>query len=178
MLIQKYQESWENDFCVINKLIRKALSNIDIDIEHIGSTSVKNLAAKPIIDIDIVYNNAKSFDNIKLGLVQIGYFHNGDQGIKGREVFKRKDKKHSILDSIQHHLYVCQSNSVELHRHLSFRDYLRNNEKERKEYEAIKYKIAEKANQNQKKYAKMKEIAAKEFINSIIEKQQKNQNQI
>ncbi len=172
MLIQEYQERWVNDFNELKKVLGDNIPTNDLKIEHIGSTSIKGLAAKPIIDIDIVYEKPKSFLEIKMGLIKLGYYHNGNQGIPGREVFKRekKEKKHILLDSIKHHLYVCQKNSDELQRHLIFRDYLRENQKERIEYEKLKYKIAAMTNQNRKEYAKQKEAMAKEFVESILEK--------
>lgn len=172
MLIQKHQESWANDYKSLKKVFEEYVSTDDLKIEHIGSTSVKQLAAKPIIDIDIVHEKSESFRAIKRSLEQLGYYHNGNQGIVGREVFKRNknQENHVILDSIPHHLYVCQINSNELRRHLFFRDYLRVNQKEREEYEKLKYKIAEIANQDRKKYAKLKESIARAFVESILEK--------
>lgn len=172
MLIQNYQSSWIHDFNSIKEVIREALCDTEITIEHVGSTAIENLAAKPIIDIDIVYNKSVSFEAIKRGLEKLGYYHNGDQGIKKREVFKREklNKKHSILDFITHHLYVCPLHSKELQRHLIFRDYLIKNANEREAYQKIKFEIAEKANQDQKVYAKLKETMATEFIESILEK--------
>ena len=174
MLIQNYQENWVNDFDKIKKTLEGHIQTDGIQIEHIGSTSVKNLAAKPIIDIDLIYDTPESFKQIKMDLENIGYFHSGDQGITGREVFKREKKKekHSILDSIGHHLYVCLVNNEELQRHIAFRDYLRVNKKERIEYEAMKYNIAQKAAQDRKEYAKLKEFMARDFIEMIIRKSQ------
>ena len=100
MLIQPYQKRWEDDFKKLMKILTEHISTNDIKIEHIGSTSVKGLAAKPIIDIDIVYEKPASFKDIKIGLETMGYYHNGNQGIEGREVFKREKerKNHQILD--------------------------------------------------------------------------------
>ena len=178
MLIQEHQEYWENDFNELKKVLEENIPTNDIKIEHIGSTSIKGLAAKPIIDIDIVHEKSASFKEIKMGLEKLGYYHNGNQGIQGREVFKREKKgeNHITLDSIKHHLYVCHINSDELQRHLIFRDYLRENERERAEYEKLKYKIAEKTNQDRKKYAKLKEVMAKEFIELIIKKSKQVKN--
>ncbi len=172
MLIQEYQGEWLKNFSKLKRVFENNILTKDIKIEHIGSTSIKGLAAKPIIDIDIVYEKPESFEEIKISLKKLGYYHNGSQGIHGREVFKRKKKEenHIILDSIKHHLYVCQINSSELQRHMIFRNYLRENEKERAEYEKLKYKIAEMTNQNRKEYAKLKEVMAKEFVESIIQK--------
>ena len=172
MLIQEYRESWIEDFKAIKSVINDALMNLNISIEHIGSTAVPKLAAKPIIDIDIVYGNDVAFETIKRGLEKLGYYHNGNQGIINREVFKRKNwwSKHQILDKITHHLYVCPVDSEELQRHVAFRNYLIDNEAARTEYQKLKYEIAEAANQDKKQYATLKEVKARVFINSIIEK--------
>ncbi|MBK7869167.1 MAG: GrpB family protein [Saprospiraceae bacterium] len=172
MLIQIYQESWVHDFNKIKEVIKERLWDVAIQIEHIGSTAVKNLAAKPIIDIDIVYDKNTSFEAIKSRLEKLGYHHHGDQGINGREVFKRNtlNEQHPVLDTIKHHLYVCHIENEELQRHLVFRDYLIKHEQERKAYEQLKYEIAQMANQDRKVYAALKEMMAKAFIASILEK--------
>ncbi|WP_025664770.1 GrpB family protein [Aquimarina megaterium] len=172
MLIQNYQPGWAHDFNSIKEVIKEVLWDTEITIEHVGSTAVKDLAAKPIIDIDIVYGKNMSFKTIQRELEKLGYYHNGDQGIKEREAFKRKktDTKHSVLDFITHHLYVCPVHSRELHRHILFRDYLIKNTNEREAYQKIKLEIAKKANQDKKVYAKLKETMAKEFIESVLEK--------
>lgn len=180
MLIHPYQSSWKNDFEQIRKVIQTTLANLDITIEHVGSTAVPQLAAKAIIDIDIIFPPEVNFDDIRKGLESLKYFHNGNQGIHDRDVFKRKptNSKHKILDKISHHLYVCPVHSEELKKHLLFRDFLRRNEKERKEYEVLKMAIAEEANQNKKQYAHIKEIKARSFINSILEKANQEINQL
>lgn len=172
MLIQEYKETWVEDFKAIKSVFNDAFTNLNISIEHIGSTSVPKLAAKPIIDIDIVYGNDMSFETIKRGLEKIGYYHNGNQGIINREVFKRKNwwSKHQILDKITHHLYACPVDSEELQRHITLRNYLIANETARTEYQKLKYEIAEAANQDKKQYAALKEVKARAFINNIIEK--------
>ncbi len=176
MLIHEYQKSWAKSFIKIKEVIKTTIPNIVLEVEHIGSTSVKYLAAKPIIDIDLIYFHSKSFEKVKEGLENIGYYHNGNQGIEGREVFKRDKLKqnHPILDSIYHHLYVCHINNEELRRHLIFRDFLRANDNKRIEYEKLKISIAERANQDKKEYARLKEEMAREFIESIISRSTKN----
>ncbi len=78
------------------------LNGLGYTIEHVGSTSVPNLDAKPIIDIDIVFTESKTLPMIKAALEAIGYYHNGNQGIEDREVFKRNGKlNHSSLDTIK-----------------------------------------------------------------------------
>ncbi len=130
MLIQEYQKRWIEDFNRIKNEVAAALKGLEIVVEHVGSTAVPELAAKPIIDIDVVYSGNSDFDEIKERLRQIGYHHNGNQGIIRREVFKREKTgiKHEVLDVIAHHLYVCPVTSEELQKHILFRDYLVENE--------------------------------------------------
>ena len=172
MLIQAYQTNWVEHFLKIRTVIEEALYPIAVSIEHVGRTAVPNLAAKSIIDIDIVYEGNKAFEGIKTELEKLGYFHNGNQGIPNREVFKRSKipVSDAVLGGIVHHLYVCPSNSEEFAKHILFRDYLIANEDARVHYQNLKYAIAEEVNHDKKKYAALKEVRAKDFIISIIEK--------
>lgn len=172
MLLKGYTASWEYNFNKISHLIKDALPDTNISIEHVGSTSVPGLSAKPIIDIDIIFYLKADFDAIKRGLEKIGYYHNGNQGIPDREVFKRSNvgPKHNVLDTIIHHLYVCPDDSLELQKHILFRNYLKANEEARLQYQILKYAIAKEANQDRKKYTEFKEVLATEFINAILEK--------
>lgn len=172
MLIQEYNKNWAVQFRTLSQLIREALYPLSIAIEHIGSTAVPGLAAKPIIDMDLVYETGTAFEEIKIGLERTGYFHNGNQGIPGREVFKRNKTApaHKALDSIAHHLYVCPADSEELKKHLLFREYLKANEAARTQYQNLKYRVAAAAGQNRKKYAELKEQQAQAFISGILDK--------
>lgn len=172
LLIQAYNPQWATDFQAIQKILRAALVDLSVSIEHIGSTAVPGLAAKPILDIDIVMQEQTAFDTIKKRLATIGYNHHGNQDIPAREVFKRAatTAAQEVLDKVAHHLYVCPAGSEELQRHLRFRDYLRTHEAARMEYEQLKYAIAEEANHDRKRYVALKEIKATAFITAILEK--------
>ena len=118
-ILHPYTKNWITSFDLIKAQLQLALAEIDCVIEHVGSTAVPNLDAKPIIDIDIIFKEKESFELIKLRLESIGYYHNGNQGIEDREVFKRlANTENSILDAISHHLYVCPIFSKALERHL------------------------------------------------------------
>ena len=81
MLIHKYSSKWIRDFEEIKKEIDNGLQGLHYSVEHIGSTSVPLLDAKPIIDIDIIYYDDKEFHKIQSSLEHLGYYHNGNQGI-------------------------------------------------------------------------------------------------
>lgn len=171
MLIEKYTSNWIKDFENLQNEIQKLLCGLDFTIEHVGSTSVPNLDSKPIIDIDIIYFKKSDFEKLKSKLLKIGYYHNGNQGIEDRDVFKRNSElTNKILDKIQHHLYVCPVGSKALERHILFRNFLKNNDWARLKYQQMKYELAEQANQDRKKYAELKEQNVNDFIDLIIGK--------
>jgi len=172
MLLKKYTSDWINSFIDIKNVIDEALTGLEYSIEHVGSTAVADLDAKNIIDIDISHENEAEFDKIKARLLELGYYHNGNQGIEEREVFKRvRTTFNPVLDKISHHLYVCPVGSHALERHLLSRDFLRKNEWARIEYQEMKYELAEMAGQDKKRYAELKELNVNHFIDAIVEKQ-------
>jgi GrpB-like predicted nucleotidyltransferase (UPF0157 family) len=181
MLIVEYLTEWINQFQKIKEKLLEGMSGLPVTIEHVGSTSVPGLSAKPIIDIDIVYHGVSDFKRVKDSLESLGYAHNGNQGIEGREVFKRAGQKEDeILDKTAHHLYVCSYDCEELRRHILFRDYLRCHETARIFYQNLKYKIAIEAGEDRKTYAGIKELKANSFIDYIVElsKQDKSGSQV
>lgn len=174
MLIEIYNTNWIKNFAEINFEIKNALTGLTYSIEHVGSTSVPNLDSKPIIDIDIIYFNDIDFEKIKCGLERIGYYHNGNQGIKDREVFKRNGvSTNQVLDTIKHHLYVCSNDSKALERHILSRNFLQKNEWARLKYQQMKYEIAEKAGQDRKLYAFLKEQMTNDFIDFMLEEEKR-----
>lgn len=133
-----YDENWKVAFEKIKSEIQEAIGELIIGIEHVGSTSVEGLSAKPCIDIDVIIEDYSVFESVVKKLNEIGYVHEGNLGIKDREAFDYSEKSHLQ----KHHLYVCPKNSEELHRHITFRDFLRRNPEAVKEYGTIKEKAA------------------------------------
>ena len=134
VIVLPYNPAWRIAFVQIKAELEDALGDRIIGIEHVGSTSVEGMSAKPIIDIDVVIPDYTVFDEVVRALAGIGYTHEGDLGIKDREAFKYTDKPHLL----KHHLYVCPQNSAELHRHTTFRDFLRGNPDAVKQYSTVK----------------------------------------
>ena len=138
VVVAPYDAAWKNEFEKIKGELKNALGELIIGIEHVGSTSVEGLCAKPCIDIDVIIKDYSVFESVLKALEGIGYIHEGDLGIKGREAFRYTDKPNLMA----HHLYVCPQDSAELHRHLTFRDFLRSNPQAAAEYSAIKERAA------------------------------------
>lgn len=164
MVIQKYNPKWEEDFLEIKGFLEKNVTEY-ISIEHVGSTSVPGMNAKPVIDIDVVVEDREQFLRLKVQLEKLGYVHEGDRGISGREAFD--DSKVPI--QIEQHLYVCQKDNAELLRHLKFRDKLRANPELVKEYNGIKQEILSKVGEdNRAGYVQMKENEYKWFFDKVL----------
>ena len=134
VIVTPYNKAWESDFEAIRTELAAALGDLAIGIEHVGSTSVEGLSAKPCIDIDVVIKDYSVFDEVVGRLAAIGYIHEGNLGIKDREAFKYSDKPHLQ----KHHLYVCPQNSKELRRHITFRNFLKSHPEAVRQYGAVK----------------------------------------
>ena len=171
MVVVEYDKNWPSDFEKIKKEIEKAIIEPAV-IEHVGSTSIPGMKAKPIIDIDVGLNNWADFEAVKKALAEIGYEHEGDRGITGREAFCRNGKVHNeILDTIEHHLYVCSVDNTEFNRHILFRDYLRSHLETRDRYNQIKEEILAKVGVNNRAgYVQMKEEEYMDFFEDVIAK--------
>lgn len=137
VVVLPYDKKWEQDFEKIKMEISEVIGSFAIAIEHVGSTSVEGLPAKPIIDIDVVVKSGEVERAIR-ALENIGYIHEGNLGIEGREAFTYEGKEHLQT----HHLYVCPEDSPELKRHLAFRDYLRGHKDARVKYGNAKLEAA------------------------------------
>jgi GrpB-like predicted nucleotidyltransferase (UPF0157 family) len=124
-LVSEYNLAWPSWFLQIRELVAEKLGPTCLAIQHVGSTAVPGMTAKPIIDIVVVID-CDTFEIAKGLLDELGYRHEGDLGIQGREAFKLEDP---ILSARlpPHHLYVCPRESEELKKQVAFRDYLRAN---------------------------------------------------
>ena len=134
VIVLPYDRAWETAFEAIKTEIDAAIGDLIVGIEHVGSTAVEGMSAKPCIDIDVIIKDYSVFDTVVCRLEAIGYAHEGDLGIKDREAFKYSHKPHLQ----KHHLYVCPESSEELHRHITFRDFLRGNPEAVGKYSAAK----------------------------------------
>ncbi len=124
-LVSEYNPAWHSWFLRVRDVVAGKLGTTCLEIEHVGSTAVPRMTAKPIIDINVVIEPGM-FQTVAALLGELGYRHEGDGGIRGREAFKLENPDLSVRLPA-HHLYVCPRESEELRRQVAFRDYLRAN---------------------------------------------------
>ncbi len=166
-----HDPKWADIFKKLKDIYLEHLKDWVVEVEHVGSTAVPDLCAKPCIDIDIVIEDYSSFPDVKRKLSELGYDYEGDLGIEGREAFKRKDKNvpwdGSGSEKYDHNLYVCPENSRELERHLELRDHLRDDQKSRKRYGRLKRRLAKEHKDDIVAYTEGKT----KFIERILERE-------
>ena len=164
-----YNPMWQTEFEKAKKFYIKLLDGLDVQIEHVGSTSVKGLHAKPILDIDIVVPNSEVSRGVIDRLEKVGYIHQGNMGIPGREAMKY-DKDKSPFEWMEHHLYVILSGSESLENHMMLRRHLRNNPEAVKAYSQVKLDLAKVHPNDIDSYVEGKS----ELIRSFLEKEGMN----
>jgi GrpB-like predicted nucleotidyltransferase (UPF0157 family) len=125
-----------------------ALGELVVAVEHVGSTAVPGLLAKPIIDIDLVIQSRDDFPGVTSQLAALGYRHAGDLESRvekpSRETGPRMFPEMGAADGGQRTTYTrVASGSTELRRHLAFRDWLRSNPEAAVEYGKLKERLAE-----------------------------------
>ena len=172
-MLAEHNPRWSVEFAQLSAVLARALDGLLLRIEHVGSTAVPGLRAKPTLDVDIVIPGYDVFPRVVAALAHRGYTHNGDQGIPEREAFKRggdttvpwTEPRQVWMD---HHLYVCPAHGRELNRHLRFRDALRLNPELRTEYERLKLDYAQRAQGDRKVYAQIKELECRPFVERVL----------
>jgi GrpB-like predicted nucleotidyltransferase (UPF0157 family) len=131
-----YDPAWPQLFEQLRRNLLPVVGDIALAVEHVGSTAVPGLAAKPVIDIDVVVASRAELAVLIDRLAGSGYVHQGDLGIEGREAFEHRG------GPIAHHLYGCRRDSVALKNHLTVREYLRTHRAAALEYAALKKRLA------------------------------------
>jgi GrpB-like predicted nucleotidyltransferase (UPF0157 family) len=148
IVVVPYDPRWPVVFEALREVFRRALGELAIGFEHVGSTAVPGLPAKPILDIDVVVSARSQIPQTIARLATLGYRHEGDLGIPGREAFARDGAEDVPRDGTDrrwpdHHLYLCLADSRELRRHLTFRDWLRSHSESAAAYGKLKLHLAE-----------------------------------
>ena len=158
VIIEDYDPRWPEQFESLRARICRALGLLAVAVEHVGSTAVPGLAAKPIIDLDVLLRDPGDLAEAIARLAGLGYAHRGDLGVPGREAFQAPP------DEFPHHLYVCMPDSREYRRHLAFRDHLRCHPEDAKEYASLKRKLAAEFGPDREGYSQAKT----EFVKKIL----------
>ena len=137
IIVRKYDSAWKQSYESEKELISSILGDNLVAIDHIGSTAVEGLSAKPIIDIMPVVKDLEEADRVSDAFQKIGYEYLGEFGIHGRRYLRKGG------DERTHQIHIFKADDqYNIERHLAVRDYLRSHPREARQYGEFKSKLA------------------------------------
>ncbi|MDV2582362.1 GrpB family protein [Alkalibacillus haloalkaliphilus] len=154
-----YDENWPEMFKAEAEFLETIFSDEIIRFEHFGSTSVKGMKAKPVIDMMCIVKDIEKVDSFNGHMDSLGYDVAREWGIVGRRLFRKGGENRS------HHIHFYQFDHPEIERHLVFRDYLRVHPQEASRYSRFKEDLT-------KRYDTTREysLAKKKFVSDMEQK--------
>lgn len=157
IVIVDYNPRWPGLFQKHAKILSRALGSRALAIEHVGSTSVPELAAKPIIDIDVIVADSSAEATYLADIVQAGYV------LRVREPDWHQHRMFRTPE-LDVHVHLFSPGCIEVTRHLAFRDRLRNCAEDRLLYESVKRKLAKEDWTDMNAYAAAKSEVVEEIL--------------
>lgn len=158
--LEQYDATWPKAFADEEKILRKVFG-LKLPIEHVGSTAIPGLLAKPLIDIQVGLPQLHEATQFIAHLEQLGYTYMPERD-KADEVFLPKGP----MSNRTHYLHIVEKGSERWINTLTFRDYLRAHEGARNEYAALKQQLALQYADDRYKYTEAKT----QFIKDILER--------
>ena len=136
-LVRDYDPRWREEYEHEAGALRALLGEHALEIEHVGSTSVPGLAAKPLIDMALVFPDREQLEVARERLAAAGYDDRGDSGDSGGVIVAKGPKSGRT-----HVLHLVEISDPQWHRWLAFRDALKRDHGRRDEYGALKKELA------------------------------------
>ena len=154
-----YSSEWESLFAEEERLLRSSIGAYVVDIQHVGSTAIPGMEAKPIIDIAVALRRLEDVEKCIEPLGCLGYEYKAGEGHPGRFFFAKGDPRRRT-----HYLHMVEWNSDPWKSYIRFRDYLRQHKEAAREYARLKRELARKSQGNRDLYTPGKA----EFIESVL----------
>jgi GrpB-like predicted nucleotidyltransferase (UPF0157 family) len=155
-----YDPDWPVLFAGERKGLRRALSGLAADVQHVGSTAVPGLPSKPILDIAVAVTTLEIIQDIPKRLTEIGYIYRGDIRGDGDHLFVKESERG--IRTV--HVHVVETSSTQWKNYLLFREILRNDPDVRKRYADFKLELAKQFPNDRESYTSAKD----EFIRQVI----------
>jgi len=162
--LENYNKNWKVEYDLEEKLLTKVLKDYLIEIEHVGSTSIVGLSAKPVIDILVVINSLNDIEKIEGILSEYDYSNRGPQGVSDRMFFAKGPE-----DSRTHYIHFVEPNSTTYYNLILFKRYLNDFPEYIDKYCELKKTLASKYANERSKYTSGKS----EFIQDVVAKAKK-----
>lgn len=137
--ISEYREEWVRMFEQESARLREALGDFAVRIDHVGSTSIPGMAAKPVVDIQISVRGLHPMAAYKQTMLDLGYTHLSDSP-PGDHIYPLFHMPETWPHT--HHVHFCEADGDEEWRHLAYRDLLRGDAQLRQQYSDLKKSLA------------------------------------
>lgn len=158
--LEPHQDAWDIEGSYMCGKIKGILGEDAVDVQHVGSTSIRSICAKPVIDIAVA---VRSFDDI--------FKHNGElsdngivyrrQDVPGQHLYRCGDLENDI---VTHFIHVVISDSEAWHNYINFRDYLNSYPEEARSYERLKKELCSRFPRDRESYVKGKSGLVTELL--------------
>ncbi|MDE2018946.1 MAG: GrpB family protein [Patescibacteria group bacterium] len=162
--VEKYTANWQRRFRIQEKLIKRVLGKAALEIHHVGSTSVKGMSAKPIVDMLVIVKEFHALDRAKTKFEKLGYVFRSNY-VKPNSRLLEKFRGETKL----YNIHFFKKNHEHVPRILNIRDYLRAHPETVKAYEALKQKLLNKYPNDYRSYSHGKH----EFLDALAERAKK-----
>ena len=136
VVVVPYDAAWPDLFRALGTMLREALGTLALRIDHIGSTAVPGLAAKPVIDVQISVASMEPLEAFRLPLERLGFVYRPDNPDRTKRYFREKPGERRT------HIHVRQTGSLSEQLALLFRDYMRAHPQEAQAYAELKKRLA------------------------------------
>lgn len=148
---------WRCLFETEKKKLQSTIGEFVLDIQHVGSTAIPGIPAKPIIDIAIAVHNFEEAEICIAPIERLGYVYRGENGIARRHYFRKGEPR-------THHLHLMEASSRNWENQILFRDYLRQHPAAAHDYAALKNKLARLHRKNRQEYTLQKAPYIEEIL--------------
>ena len=156
--LEPHDKQWDEAAIQTIKNLKSILGDDAVDIQHIGSTAIPAITAKPIIDIMPVVESLDAIDAVASEFEKIGYVYMGEYGITGRRYLYKGANEHT------HHIHIFSKNDNEnITRHLAFHDYLNKHDDVKEAYANLKKELAKKYPNDIEGYCDGKDAFVKKY---------------
>lgn len=158
--LETHREEWATEACKTIEMLKGILGDAAVDVQHVGSTSILGICAKPIIDIAVGMRDIREIDAYIAALDACGVIDRGVD-IPGQHLFVMGDFS---LDQRSHHIHVVEWNDPAWKNYIRFRNYLNAFPERAKAYEALKIHLAEQFPENRTAYTEGKKAMIEQLL--------------
>lgn len=153
----EYDARWPALFAVEEQRIRECCGALPLRLEHIGSTSIPGMCAKPVLDILAGRPRESTIPDYVIALTQAGYIHRGERGVPGREFFRRGVPR-------AYHVHLVEAGGRLWREYLGFRDYLRAHHEAARRFADVKRELAARFSTDRETYITAKSPHVREIL--------------